>query len=96
MRVWITLLAGVVGLVTGSLLTLWATGNEDLPRPSERRVVVPQPCLDAIDAARDRLLLNADAPELARSYATVWERVVDAARDLHVGALARSLRMFGA
>lgn len=69
MKVWFGLIGLLVGLAIGVAGTIALTDPVRL-QPEERQDVaaVPSSCLEAIAAARDRLLLNPDVLETLRDY----------------------------
>lgn len=95
MRLWL----GVAGLAVGVILGI-ALGfalDDDVTidgeegRESGR---VPQSCLDAISAARDRLLLNPDVAQTLREYRDVAQDVSEAVGDLRLPDLRETLSKF--
>ncbi len=77
-----------VGLVIGAAASAWLLRGS-LSDPVDRRqeAAVPEACLDAIGAARARLLLNEETTELAGSYPSLLRRAADAVAALEVGEI---------
>lgn len=92
MRVWFAVIAfvvgGAVGLAAGLALEE-PRGAE--PQDPEAAAAVPAACLDAISAARDRLLLNPDVAETLRDYRALGENIADDVSDLRVPQLRETL-----
>lgn len=93
MKVWLTIIALLTGFGVGVAI---ASALNDPERPVEPQEVaaVPQPCLDAISAARDRLLLNPDVMETLRDYQALAQEIGDDVSDLRLPNLRESLAEF--
>lgn len=92
MKVWF----GVIGLLVGAAVGLAAgfalQDPADLETPAhEDAAAVPPACLEAISAARDRLLLNPEVTETLRDYRDLGERLADDVSDLRVPNLRETL-----
>lgn len=93
MRVWLIIIALVTGLGVGVAIS--SALNDPAPRVEPEEVApVPQSCLDAISAARDRLLLNPDVMETLRDYQALAQEIGDDVSDLRVPNLRESLAEF--
>lgn len=95
MKVWF----GVIGFVIGSMLGVVAGFAVDGRAPDRdgaqaQADPVPAACLDAIAAARDRLLLNPDVTETLRDYRSLGEEIRAEVSDLQVPDLRRTLARF--
>ena len=92
MKVWFAVVGfvvgGVVGVAAGFALED-GTGSEAEKR--EDVAAVPRQCLDAIAAARDRLLLNPDVAETLRDYRALGEEIGAEVSDLRVPDLRETL-----
>lgn len=94
MKVWlmiISLLTGLgMGVAVASVLN-YPRGGDVQP---EEVAEVPQACLDAISAARDRLLLNPEVLETLQGYEQLARRIGNEISDLRVPDLRESLARF--
>lgn len=93
MKVWLTIIALLTGLGVGVAIASALNDPEATVEP-EDVAAVPQPCLDAISAARDRLLLNPDVMETLRDYQALAQEIGDDVSDLRLPNLRESLAEF--
>ena len=87
----ISLLTGV-GLGVGLAAAVNDPGRGD--DRTESAGPVPQPCLAAIDAARDRLLLNPDVLDTLQDYQALGREVGRDVSDLRLPNLRETLARF--
>jgi uncharacterized membrane-anchored protein YhcB (DUF1043 family) len=89
---------GVIGFVIGIAVGVAAgVALEDSPDPEAQPPQagsVPASCLDAIAAARDRLLLNPEVTATLRDYRQLGERVADGVSRLRIPDLRGTLSDF--
>lgn len=93
MKIWLTIIALVTGLGVGIALAS-ALNDPDRTVEPEDVAAVPQPCLDAISAARDRLLLNPEVVETLRDYQALAREIGQEVSDLRLPNLRESLAEF--
>lgn len=92
MKVWFAVIGFVVGSAVGVAAGFALEDPADIEAQDQAEVAaVPASCLDAISAARDRLLLNPDVTETLRDYRDLGERIADSVSDLRVPNLRESL-----
>lgn len=90
---WVTVvgvfLAFAIGLSAG-----WFVGDDGLRQDAadddrvQQTAKVPGVCLDAIEAARNRLILTDETKDIATEYARLAERSLNAVRDGDVNAVS--------
>lgn len=92
MKVWLALAGFVVGIGIG------VAGGFALDDPNQQRTAqppdaapVPAACLEAVSAARDRLLLNPDVTQTLQDYRALGEQIGDEVSDLRVPNLRETL-----
>lgn len=92
MKVWLALVTFLVGIAVGVAggFALDDPGDGATNQPADQ-AAVPQPCLDAISAARDRLLLNPDVMETLQDYRALGEEIRDEVSELQVPNLRETL-----
>lgn len=92
MRVWFAIVGLFVGVALGAA---GALALNDPVQPEAQDSVdaaeVPEPCLAAISAARDRLLLNPDVLETLRDYRDLAEELRDELSAMRLPNLRQSL-----
>lgn len=92
MKVWFAVIAFLLGTTMG-VAGGFALADPEDPEALDPQAAapVPPPCLEAISAARDRLLLNPDVSETLRDYRKLGQRIGDEVSNLRVPNLRETL-----
>lgn len=92
MKVWLALAGFVVGTAIGVAggFAVDDPGRQERAQPPDASPV-PAACLEAVSAARDRLLLNPDVMETLEDYRSLGKEIGDEVSDLRVPNLRETL-----
>lgn len=94
MKMWFGVIGFLIGVAVG---VAGGFALDDSPGPEAQPPQagsVPASCLNAIAAARDRLLLNPEVTETLRDYRDLGERVADSVSRLRIPDLRGTLGDF--
>lgn len=92
MRVWFAVIGFVLGAAAGVAAGFALEDSTDVEAQTRAdAAAVPEACLEAISAARDRLLLNPDVAQTLRDYRTLGEELGTQVSDLRVPDLRETL-----
>lgn len=94
MKIWLTIIALLTGLGVGVGIASALNDPELGETDGDAVAAVPQSCLDAIAAARDRLLLNPEVMETLRDYQELGREIGNEVSGLRIPNLRESLAEF--